>query len=70
MDAEGLNGMLSVKQIHFSMRQANKLVQLQRKKQQRSVLKQSHIFEPSCGMTMLYYVMNCGMKAFFLQTHS
>ena len=31
MDAEGLNGMLSVKQIHFSMRQADKLVQLQRK---------------------------------------
>ena len=63
MNAKCLNDMYSVKQLNYSMRQSVKLVQPQRKTTTAG-LKQSHIWGPNCGMTMLYYVMSCGMRIF------
>ena len=63
MNAKCLNDMYSAKQWNYSMRRCVKLVQPQRKQPQ-LVSKQSHIWGPNCGMTMLYYVMSFGMKIF------
>ena len=63
LNAKYLNDTFSVKQINYSMRQVLKWVQPQRKTTTVG-LKKSNIWEPSCGMTVLYYVKNCGQRTF------